>query len=301
MNATTLYKTLIVLLFTFGLLNHTKAQVISNTNFEEWSPSGSPAPFDWEFPTNWTSNNATTEFTSAGVQKTTDSYEGTFAAQLTTVNAFGEFTPAMIVNGDGDLNFGEFSVEIITAGDDLGTVPVAVSGYYKFSSTSDGDSGEAVLLLKKYNADLDKQDTVLLERKLLPPQEEYTLFSFDIEPLTESPDSIILAFYSTRENEPLAGGQLLIDEVSMGVTGITDSELSEFQIYPNPTNGIITIESNKSDNMEITVRSLTGEKVFRDKMNEAINQIDLTYLNKGIYFVEIIVDDNGWTKKLIIR
>ncbi|MCG9880998.1 MAG: T9SS type A sorting domain-containing protein, partial [Bacteroidia bacterium] len=58
------------------------------------------------------------------------------------------------------------------------------------------------------------------------------------------------------------------------------------KIYPNPSNGIFTIE-NGQENSEAIVYDLLGKIVFTQKLSNKIN-IDLSTQPKGVYFIKII-------------
>ncbi len=80
---------------------------------------------------------------------------------------------------------------------------------------------------------------------------------------------------------------------------------SEFTIYPNPSNGIFTVEiiSNISNNSKISIVDVAGKKVFEKNYQGNKFNIDISHLAKGVYFVnynqESIV--KGYTSKIIIH
>ena len=68
-----------------------------------------------------------------------------------------------------------------------------------------------------------------------------------------------------------------------------DNELySEFQIYPNPTDGSFTLKS-EIEHINIKIINLMGETVFETEIQKGENKVD-SNLNKGIYFV---IDKNN--------
>ncbi len=78
----------------------------------------------------------------------------------------------------------------------------------------------------------------------------------------------------------------------------TNSEIAK--IYPNPSNGIFTVESGAMiSNIEII--NVLGEKIYSSKVNSEKTVIDLNSQPKGIYFYKIIASDGGnSTGKLIL-
>lgn len=68
-------------------------------------------------------------------------------------------------------------------------------------------------------------------------------------------------------------------------TATITHESSNIQLYPNPTTGILQLQPNKGEEvLEITVFNAVGKHVALIK--QAL-EIDLSHLNKGIYFIHI--------------
>ena len=79
----------------------------------------------------------------------------------------------------------------------------------------------------------------------------------------------------------------------------------EFAIHPNPTRGNLTIqlESDSLQRIEVFVHDMAGQKVYYNSFDKAhhFNQnIDLTNLSAGMYFVTVIDGDDRTVKKLIV-
>jgi len=66
---------------------------------------------------------------------------------------------------------------------------------------------------------------------------------------------------------------------------INDATKSELNIYPNPSNGIFTIESNLV-NVDFNITDVTGRIVFSGKLNN-VTKVDLSALAKGTYILKI--------------
>lgn len=89
---------------------------------------------------------------------------------------------------------------------------------------------------------------------------------------------------------------------------ITDNvhKLSSVKIYPNPVNSVSTLEFilKESKNIEISVINIFGKTVINIPMQELQSGIfkinlDLTELNKGLYFCQIKSNENSQSIKLI--
>ncbi len=75
-------------------------------------------------------------------------------------------------------------------------------------------------------------------------------------------------------------------------------------VYPNPTHGLINIEiANINKLLGITVYSLPGQVVYQEKLDGSVckKSLDLSNLNKGVYFIEAETGINKITKKIIIH
>ncbi|MDP2174470.1 MAG: T9SS type A sorting domain-containing protein [Bacteroidota bacterium] len=66
---------------------------------------------------------------------------------------------------------------------------------------------------------------------------------------------------------------------------IVEDKIRNFQIFPNPSDGNITIKSNTKENIEIY--SVNGQLMHSQWIEVGTNSLDLSHLNKGVYFVKI--------------
>jgi len=78
---------------------------------------------------------------------------------------------------------------------------------------------------------------------------------------------------------------------------VSPSGYNQIKIYPNPSCGLVSIQSPGTGIMNLKVYNLLGALVH-EKTLKADNEIDLTNLNKGIYILRI---DNQYTEKLILK
>lgn len=91
-----------------------------------------------------------------------------------------------------------------------------------------------------------------------------------------------------------------------GTTGVNESAVNNnmISIYPNPSNGIITIKkTDLNENFKIRITNSLGQELLKNSMTENQVVIDLSGFNSGIYFVQIS-DEQGQTlsvKKIILK
>jgi|AntRauTorcE11898_2_1112593.scaffolds.fasta_scaffold00439_2 hypothetical protein len=84
--------------------------------------------------------------------------------------------------------------------------------------------------------------------------------------------------------------------------GIAEEQFTaDMKLYPNPSDGRITITSSAIDNAEYNVFSVTGELVSQGTLKSNHNTVDLSSLNGGIYTVQIVEDGKTAVKRIIIR
>lgn len=91
------------------------------------------------------------------------------------------------------------------------------------------------------------------------------------------------------------------------ITGISENDLqdeTEINIYPNPCNDCFTIYARGDNfkNAEIRVINVSGELIFCEKVNTAIQQknICLKDISRSVYTVQIISNSGTFIKKLIV-
>ena len=85
------------------------------------------------------------------------------------------------------------------------------------------------------------------------------------------------------------------------VTGLSNNSIDnkvELQFTPNPTNDIVTSEL-KYGNQLIKLFDQTGNCVLEQNSASGKNQINLTNLNSGLYFIQISGDKNIFIGKVI--
>lgn len=83
-----------------------------------------------------------------------------------------------------------------------------------------------------------------------------------------------------------------------GVVSIEEQkDMSNVQIYPNPTNSTITVNIENKANTKgykIEINNLLGQTVYTNSINSTNNSIDLSSLgNKGVYFVKVLDENNN--------
>jgi len=82
--------------------------------------------------------------------------------------------------------------------------------------------------------------------------------------------------------------------------GINTISKISFKVFPNPSNGFITVRMDKVNSGEYTIINQLGQVILNNKFTNKNFQISLT--KKGIYFLKIKNNNTGYkTEKLIIK
>ncbi len=79
-------------------------------------------------------------------------------------------------------------------------------------------------------------------------------------------------------------------------TGLVERQQKNFSVFPNPSKGIFHLTSNHNTVIEIS--NLLGDIVYFNDHIIANENIDLSSLNNGIYFIKA---QNGIIQKVIIE
>ena len=156
--------------------------------------------------------------------------------------------------------------------------------YFQYSNDS-GLSWSTIETFNGYDSEL-KEYTYPLNQNMLSGN---TSFRFHM-----------VADLNTNEE-----GAVVDDFVIQGVTLHSKNDIDlDVAVYPNPTNGLFTIDTKGQSKLEsIKIYSLDSKLVYENNSIEySKKEIDLSSQTNGIYFVEIILENkNKMIRKLIVK
>ncbi len=72
-----------------------------------------------------------------------------------------------------------------------------------------------------------------------------------------------------------------------------------FNVYPNPTTGLATIQTNEPGQYSVVLTSLNGQLIFSSVSNKDNQQLDLSSYPKGVYFITLRSATSTITEKII--
>ncbi len=92
-------------------------------------------------------------------------------------------------------------------------------------------------------------------------------------------------------------------DVPTNTKEITKGSSLNFSLYPNPTSGNITIETEGNDNLNMKLFDLMGNQIIETNISNNINTINLPTLSTGIYLIKVTNLKTGANqiKKLIFN
>lgn len=84
--------------------------------------------------------------------------------------------------------------------------------------------------------------------------------------------------------------------LNLGEVGLSTTELtSEFEVYPNPTNGLVNLGIAQNELEKVSVFDLSGKLIVQTRST----QIDLSEFAAGIYAMEIVTSKRNFIQKIV--
>ena len=172
----------------------------------------------------------------------------------------------------------------------------------KFGGVSGDDPDWFKLNMIGYlgNTFIDSVGFYLADYRFTNNNQDYVIKDWtlvDLSPIYFA-DSIVFELSSTDNgafgmNTP---AYFCLDDIEF-TTSIKTVSKNDMNIYPNPVKDILTIEN--IENSKIMIYDISGKTVYLKQTNTNVEKIDLSELNRGIYFITISNNDKVITKKII--
>ncbi|WP_166556788.1 T9SS type A sorting domain-containing protein [Runella sp. CRIBMP] len=107
-------------------------------------------------------------------------------------------------------------------------------------------------------------------------------------------DPNLAYFQGSLQVRPVMGGKALPP-----ITSIEPEKVTEWEVYPNPSNGLIQWKSDEIQRIEIY--HLTGALVRQQTVQSANKTMDLSELPNGLYLVRLSNDEKTVVKKILLQ
>jgi len=122
---------------------------------------------------------------------------------------------------------------------------------------------------------------------------------------SEGDITFYVAINATNNNGLDSGDQVVTisETVSHTNLGISDNQKIEFSVYPNPTTNFIIVEAELSliQDTEVTILNSIGQAIYKTNLNTHSNKIDVSNLDKGVYFIQVKSKDKLGSSQFIKR
>jgi hypothetical protein len=106
---------------------------------------------------------------------------------------------------------------------------------------------------------------------------------------------------SLSTSNPVGAGNTYTQSITISdCTGLQQLSHDEpLKVYPNPSNGQITVETGSRSSSDLIVVDALGETLLRKTSRAAAEDLDLSNLPKGIYFLRIENEEGSRTVKIV--
>lgn len=179
--------------FSFGQI------AIPNGNLESWTTTS------YDSPTNYPYTSISAQSPAITVEKSTDSYSGTYAVKLKTIITGKDTSSGYFINTPPNRGPNSW-----TGGMGISGMPKSIRGYYKYNIA---DSACVILAFSKAGVNIG---TAIINFGGI--KNSYTLFDLPIPALGQTPDSVAVAFVANKlingQLKGVSGTELFLDSVS---------------------------------------------------------------------------------------
>ncbi|MBA4260355.1 MAG: hypothetical protein C0446_14425 [Chitinophaga sp.] len=275
---------------------------IPNAGFESFTTVGS-----YEVPNGWgTMNNTTATFSVYTATKGTPGSPGASYLKLTS-----KTVSASVVNGIAVSGVLDSMTMKPKSGFPCTLQPVSFTG--KWQHMIYGSSqGSVKAVLTKWNVGLSKRDTVAIAAQTLAGMAmSWANFSINFTYLSSVvPDSCIIELRASG-SAPTVNDYLWVDNLAFSgsVTGIENHEsfLTNMIVYPNPSSENVNFKFNikTAQQVNIEITDINGKLIrstnFGKIQGETNQNMNISGIAKGTYFVKIKGEDATETRKLVIE
>lgn len=257
-----------------------------NENFEVWEESQGR-----ELPVGWRGS-------PFGVSKSAHAREGKFAASVWNWYYYGK---GYLMNGSGEA----FWLDLDRGGTPITWKPVTLTGYYRYNTDSnlrENVSGIVAVMLKRWNPQTERPDTIGFAEQRLSPSPTFQPFTLTIPDYAPGmmPDSIVIAIISSDSCFCAAESgnccYLTVDDLRLssasGVENSVADLFSTVHVLPNQVvegrGNLVQWSSSSTGPFTLRLISTEGKIVHTITMIEGTEiNIQPDNLPTGKYLIEV--------------
>jgi hypothetical protein len=95
---------------------------------------------------------------------------------------------------------------------------------------------------------------------------------------------------------------LLSSENPSEHVAIDNLDFSAIQVFPNPSDGLLNVNLPKFDGQaQLNVLDAAGREVYAAKVFSGTTHLDLSFVDAGLYFVQVVMNGEVSTQKVLIK
>ena len=141
-----------------------------------------------------------------------------------------------------------------------------------------------------------------------PPSTGDIYFLENTDPIAQGAGNVLDSFFNADIDgvgngagtvDYYGGNDPTINIFTFGTLSIVDNSIKGIKIYPNPVSDVLYIQNENVAISRMELYDVQGKQLF--SMVDNLNQINVEYLNNGIYFLKIVSDNGTITKKIIVK
>lgn len=103
------------------------------------------------------------------------------------------------------------------------------------------------------------------------------------------------AYYEVNDNLGLTDQDMVVFHVTLEA-GVEELRENTMSLYPNPTSSQLHVTLKESVKGLVSVKTIQGQEVIQQTINGDNLSLDVSHLSQGMYFMEIVGDDQVITE-----
>ena len=129
------------------------------------------------------------------------------------------------------------------------------------------------------------------------------LYEFNESPYPHSPDDTLenVDFNFIHQVAKATMGALCHFAVVQEDMSVNDSQSGILQVFPNPTDNLLTVQTNSEKISQMQLTDFTGKVVWTSFQIENETRIDTSHLPNGVYILKLNGENLNSSKKIIIQ
>ncbi len=312
-------KNILWVLCMIGIFSTAISQQVQNGGFEFWEDAGTviDEPVDWSSIKTSDAGDIVNNAAPQVWEPSTDAHSGTYSLKLINKTAFSINVSGTITNGRTHADFNPDLGYVFTDTTDerwktvMHKRPDSLVGWYKYFPQGQ-DHGQAKALLHVSNGKIPENGTqanwvafALFDMQPGQTVSSWTRFAVPFEYFdNRTPDYILLVLTSGNGTTPVEGSFAYFDDIEVvgDYQDVPENHALDFSV--SVSNNILHIQNFPEmllRNATLQIIDVQGKTRLEKKLTTVDVPLAQVQLEKGIFLVRIIADNNSYSRKLFIQ